>query len=142
MLHSCLPTETVGTLMKTNRVLKEMKADLVELWVHAHRKEKLAAVIWSDTAWANRTRSQDIANLASLKIEGQGEIHSERRGASTADAEELYFTRLRLAQFMGLLVNVSNVDKTVQRVDRGLVIDAKAIYDSMCGAHGGKEDGH
>ena len=33
MLQSSLPTVTVGTLMKSNRVLKEMKADLVELRV-------------------------------------------------------------------------------------------------------------
>ena len=33
-------------------------------------------------------------------------------------------------------VNLGNVDETVQRVDGVLVIDAKAIYDSMCGASG------
>ena len=46
-----------------------------------------------------------------------------------ADAE--YFTRLQLAQFVGVLVNLGDVGETVQRVDGVLVIDAKAIYDSM-----------
>ena len=31
-----------------------MKSDLVKLRVHAHRNEKLAVVVWSDAAWANR----------------------------------------------------------------------------------------
>ena len=54
-----------------------------------------------------------------------------------ADAEqELYFTLLQLAEFLGYPVNLSNVDETVQRVDGILVIDAKAIYDSMYGAFG------
>ena len=54
MLQSSLPVATVGTLMTTIRILKEMKSDLVELRVHAHRNEKLAVVVWSDAAWANR----------------------------------------------------------------------------------------
>ena len=49
-----LPEATVGTLMKSNRILKEMKSDLVELRGHAHRDETLAVVVWSDAAWANR----------------------------------------------------------------------------------------
>ena len=54
-----------------------------------------------------------------------------------ADAEqELYFTRLQLAEFLGFTVNLSNVDETAQRVDGVLVIDAKAIYDWMYGASG------
>ena len=46
MLRSSLPTASVGTLMKSLRVLEEMKADLVELRVHARRHEKLAVVVW------------------------------------------------------------------------------------------------
>ena len=54
-----------------------------------------------------------------------------------ADAErELYFTRLQLAKFLGFLVNLGNVDETVQRVGGVLVTDAKAIDDSMYGASG------
>ena len=41
MLHSSLATATVGTLMKSNRVLKEMKSDVIEIRVPAHRNEKL-----------------------------------------------------------------------------------------------------
>ena len=46
MLQSSLPVATVGTLMKSNRILKEMKSDLVELRerVHAHGNERLAVV--------------------------------------------------------------------------------------------------
>ena len=43
-----------GTLMKSIRILKEMRSDLVELRVHAHRNEKLAVVVWSGAACANR----------------------------------------------------------------------------------------
>ena len=54
-----------------------------------------------------------------------------------ADVEqELYFARLQLAKFLGYLLNLGNVAETVQRVDGVLVIDAKAIYDSMSGAPG------
>ena len=54
-----------------------------------------------------------------------------------ADVEqELYFARLQLAKFLGFLLNLGNVAETVQRVDGVLVIDAKAIYDSMSGASG------
>ena len=54
-----------------------------------------------------------------------------------ADAEQkLYFTRLEMAEFLGFLVNLGNVDETVHRVDGVLEMDAKAIYDSMYGASG------
>ena len=54
-----------------------------------------------------------------------------------ADAEpEFSFTRLLMAEFLGFLVNLGFVDERVQRVDGVLVIDAKAIYDSMFGASG------
>ena len=54
MSQSSLPVATVGTLMKPNRIFKEMKSDLVDFRVHAHRSEKLAVVVWSDAAWAYR----------------------------------------------------------------------------------------
>ena len=58
-----------------------------------------------------------------------------------ADAEQyLYLTRLQLAEFPGFLVNLGLVDETEQRVDGVLVIDAKAIYDSMFGASGAMEE--
>ena len=41
-----------------------------------------------------------------------------------------------MAEFLGFLVNLGNVDETVQRVDGVLVIDAQAICDSMYGASG------
>ena len=40
---------------------------------------------------------------------------------------------------MGVLVNRGNVDETVQRVDGVLVIDAKAIHDSMYGGPSGPQ---
>ena len=53
------------------------------------------------------------------------------------DAEqELYFTRLQLAEFMGFPVSPDNVDETVQRIGGIREIDAKAIYDSMYVASG------
>ena len=48
------PPCTQTDVMKSNRTLKEMKSDLVELRVHAHRNEKLAVVVWSGGAWANQ----------------------------------------------------------------------------------------
>ena len=81
---------------------------------------------------------------------------SKRKARSSSNAEvqalayaeqELYFTRLQMAEFLGFLVNLGDVDETVQRVDGVLVIDAKAIYESMFGALGplaveGKTDSH
>ena len=54
MLQSSLSAATVGTMMKSNRILKVSKSDLLEIRAHAHRDEKLAVVIWSDAAWANK----------------------------------------------------------------------------------------
>ena len=54
VLQSSLPVATGGTLMKSNRILKELKSDLVASRVRAHRSVKLAVVVWSDAAWANR----------------------------------------------------------------------------------------
>ena len=86
--------------MKSNRVLKEMMADLVELRVHTQRDEKLA-VVWPDAAWANRKghvinsrflfsesckgcETRCNANSSPFsKIEAQGEVNSERRGTGT-----------------------------------------------------------
>ena len=62
---------------------------------------------------------------------------------ATGDAEqELYFTRLQLAECLGFQLNLSNVNETVQRVGGVLVIDVKAIYHAMYGASGplSKED--
>ena len=159
MLQSSLPVATVGTLMKSNRILKEMKSDLVEIRVHAHRNEKLAVVSWSDAAWANRRDLSStlgfFSGITTTRIlqggrHGVTPIHhrsgkSKRKARSSlsaevqalADAEqELYLTRLQLPEFLGYSVNLSNVDETVQRVEGILVIDAKAIYDSMYGASG------
>ena len=70
---------------------------------------------------------------------------SKRKARSSLSAEvqalgdaeqELYFTRLQLVEFLRFTVNLSNVAETVQRVDGTLVIDAKAIYDSMYGPSG------
>ena len=102
MLQSSLPAATAGTLLKSNRVLKEMKSDLVELRVH--RDGKLAVVVWSDAARANRKdlsstlgfffRSHDNANLARWKtwcdtdsspfwkIETKSKLEFERGGAA------------------------------------------------------------
>ena len=44
-----------------------------------------------------------------------------------ADSEQgLDLTRIQMAEFVGFLVNLGNVDETIQRVDGVLVIDAKA----------------
>ena len=76
VLRSSLPVATAGTLMKSNRILKEMKSDLVELPVHAHRNEKLAVVVWSDAAWPPGKTcpqllvSQELRQRESCKVEG------------------------------------------------------------------------
>ena len=44
------PVAADGTLMKSNRIRKEMKSDLVALRVRDYRNEKLAVVVWSDAA--------------------------------------------------------------------------------------------
>ena len=54
-----------------------------------------------------------------------------------ADAEqELLFTRLQLAEFLGYPLCRDNVAETVKRVPGVLVVDAKSIYDNMYGAAG------
>ena len=63
MLHSSLPVATIRTLMKSNRIFKEMKSDMMDIRVHAHRDEKLAVVVWSVTAWANR---KDLSSTTSF----------------------------------------------------------------------------
>ena len=136
MLQSSLPVATVGTLKKSNRILKEMKSDLVKIRVHADRDEKLAVVVWSDAAWANRKDLSStlgfLSGVTTTRIlqggrHGVTPIH-HRSGKSN--------TRLQLAEFLGFPVSLDNVDETVQRVEGVLVIDAKAIYDSMYGASG------
>ena len=164
MLQSSLPVTTVGTLMKSNRILKEMKSDLVELRVHAHRNEKLAVVVWSDAAWANRKDLSSTLGLSSgvstTRIlqggrHGVTSIHhrsgkSKRKARSSlsaevqelADAEQgVYSTRLHMGEFLGFVVNRGNVDETVQRVGGVLVIDAKATHDLVQGASGTSSDG-
>ena len=103
MLQSSLPVATVGTLMKSNRI--EMKSDLMEVRVRAHRNEKLAVVVWSDCRMGQQKRlvldswflfrCYDNANLARRKtwcdadsssfwkIEAQSKIELERGGAGT-----------------------------------------------------------
>ena len=97
MLQSSLPGATVATTMKSNRILREMQSDLLEIRVHAHRGEKLAVLIWSDAAWANRKdlsstlgffqesrqhESCKVANSVSVQdIESQSKIKFEHRGA-------------------------------------------------------------
>ena len=159
MLQSSLPTATVGTIVKTNKVLKEMKDDLLEVKVHGHANDQLAVVSWSDAAWANRPDLSStlgffsgITTTAILKggRHGVTPIHhktskAKRKARSSliaevqalADAEqELLFTRLQLAEFLGYPLNRDNVMETVKRVPGVLVVDAKSIYDNMYGATG------
>ena len=85
MLHSSRPVATVGTLMKSNQIPKEMKSDLAELRVQAHRDEKLAVVFWSDAAWANRKDLSTLCDSDSSsfwKIEKKSQIEFERRGCT------------------------------------------------------------
>ena len=56
--------------------------------------------------------------------------------ALTDAKQELFFTRFQLAEFMGSSVSLDNDDETALRVEGIVVIDAKAIYDSMYGASG------
>ena len=131
-----MPTATVGTLTKSNQVLKEMKSDLVEIPVRAHRNEKLAVVVWSDAPWANRkdlspTRGF-FSGVTTTRIlqggrHGATPIHhrsgkSKRKARSNLSAEfqaladakqELYSTRLQTAVFLGFLVDLGNVDEAV-----------------------------
>ena len=127
--------------------------------MHAHRDEKLAVVVWSDAAWANRKDWSStvgfFSGVTTTRIlqggrHGVTPIHhrsrkSKRKARSSlsaevqalADAEqELYFTRLQLQNVWGLPASLDNVDETVQRVEGVLVMDAKAIYDSIYGASG------
>ena len=159
MLQSSLPAATVATIMKTNKVLKEMKDDLLEIKVHGHSGEQLAVVVWSDASWANRPDLSStlgfFSGITTTKIleggrHGVTPIHhktskAKRKARSSlsaevqalADAEqELFFTRLQLAEFLGYPVCLDNVAETVKRVPGVLVVDAKSIYDNMYGAAG------
>ena len=91
-----------------------MKSDLVELRVHAHRNEKLAVVVWSDAAWANRKalsstpflcRSSDNTNPARWKTWCGSSLSAEVQSLIVAE-QELYFTRLQVAEFLGFSVNL------------------------------------
>ena len=79
---------------------------------------------------ARRKTWCDADSSSFLKIEAKGKIEFERGGA-----EEKNFTRLQMAKFLAFLVNLGNVDESVQ-CDDGVSIDAKAINDSMYGASG------
>ena len=84
-------------MMDFNRILKEMKSDLLEIRVHAHRGEKLAVLIWSDAAGPTgrtcpllsvsfqelrRRESCKVANSVSVQeMESQSKIKFEHRGA-------------------------------------------------------------
>ena len=159
MLQSSLPVATVGTIMKTNKMLKEMKDDLLEVKVHGHTGDRLAVVVWSDVAWANRPDlSSTLGFFSGITTEkileggrhGVTPIHhksskAKRKARSSlsaevqalADAEqELLFTRLQLAEFLGYPLCRDNVSETVKQVLGVLVVDAKSIYDNMYGAAG------
>ena len=107
--------------MKSNRILKEMKSDHVEIRVHAHLNEKLAVEVWSYAAWANRKDLSStlgfFSGITTTRIlhggrHGVTPIHhrsgkSKRKARSSlsaevqalADAEkELYFTRSQMAE--------------------------------------------
>ena len=123
MLQSSLPVATVGTLMKSNRILKEVKSDLVELRVHAHRNEKLTVVVWSDAAWKDLSSTLGFFSRVTTTRILQGGKHgvtpihhrsgkAKRKARSSlsaevqalADAEqELYFTRLQNGQVSWIL---------------------------------------
>ena len=128
MLHSSLPSATVGTLMKSNRVLKEMKSDLREIRVRAHRNEKLWWSGQMQPGRAGRTcpqlwvSFQDVQQREFCKAGDTATlIHhhsgkSKREARSSLSAEVQAFTRLQMAEFLRFHVNLSNVDETVQMV--------------------------
>ena len=88
---------------------------------------------------------QELRQREPCKVERHGvtSIHhrsgkSKRKARSSlsaevqalADAEQGEIsTRLHMGELLGFVVNLGNVDETVQRVGGVLVIDAKATYD-------------
>ena len=90
--------------MKSDRILEEMNSAVVELRVRAHRSGKLAVVVWSGAAWANRNYLSSTLGFfsgvsttrilhggrhgvtpihhRSWKIETKSQIEFERGGAS------------------------------------------------------------
>ena len=129
LLQSSLPRPTVGTLVGSSRIHEEMKADLVDV-----ETQKLAVVVWSAAAWANRKDLSStlgfISGVTTTRIL-QGGRHvltpfHHRSGKSKRKARSSLS-----AEVQALADDLGNADETVQRVDGVLEIDAKAIGDSM-----------
>ena len=130
ILQSSLPEATVRNLMKSNRIFKETKSDMMEIRVQAHCDEKLALVVWSDAAWANRKDFHHRSGRSKKKAR----LSSSEKMQAPADAKhEIYFKRPQLAKFLRSPVITDKADEMVQRVEGDVVIDAKSIYDSMYG---------
>ena len=133
---------TVGTLMKSNRILKEMKADLSEIKVHAHRDEKVGrGGMVRCCVGQSADLSSTLGNLSGVTterilqggIDGVTPIHhstgkAKRKARSSFSAEvhalayaeqELYCTRHQLAEFLCCQLSLSIVEDTVQRVGGG-----------------------
>ena len=127
--------------------------------MHAHRDEKLAVVMRSEAAWANKKDMFStlgfFSKIMTTRILQSGRhrvtpIH-HRSGKSKSKArsslsagvqaladanKKLYFPRLQLAEFLGYPVNLSNDNEIDHQVDCVWLINAREIYDSMYGASG------
>ena len=142
--------------MKTHRVLKEMKADLLEVRMPSRSREKLAVGVSSCAAWANRpldlgvllgnqnrvqttrwTSRSDTESSKNWQGEAQGPICLCAEVQALADAEQdLCITGLPFAEFLQCALNISDVNEAVQLVSGTLVVNATTVFECIHGASG------
>jgi len=157
LLLSEVPSATVGTLLKANKLVREAKRTPQSLMFPSWRVPwtELAVIVWADASNSNRPdRSSTMGILAGCAPAGipNGEKHAisllqwrsskmprQCLGSNGAEVqsitggEDLRF-RLRalLAEVHGEKLNRQNLSPVVRKKTQGaLVMDSKGVYDAM-----------
>lgn len=156
-LVTSIPVATVEELIKTNKVIREVKKLRdVAYKIHAFPEhETLELTCWADAAWANRPNGKDSTEEifigASTQRLRQGHeecvtaIHwrsgkIERACRSPACAEvmscldgedELTYLRLMWSELNGNIINPRDIDTSVQSVPAMIITDARNLYDKL-----------
>ena len=86
-----------------------------------------------DTAITEKEKSMLQSSLSTATV---GTSENAEVQAQTDAEQELLFTRLQLAEFLGYPLRRDDVMETVKRVPGVPVVNAESIYDNMYGAAG------
>ncbi|CAE7847453.1 RE1 [Symbiodinium microadriaticum] len=154
LMLSQVSKATVADVIAVNKLLKRART-MRHHRVRVHRHEgPLHLACWVDASHANRPDGSstkgifvgwstdrllegELAKVTPLSWQG-AKIQRTCRSPASAETraavdgeDELYAVRLQVAEFEGKIINLRDIDSTVQEISSSLISDSKCLYDRL-----------